>query len=200
VVAATLAVAVIVAGAIVWARDDFGDSGEKVVTASPRPTSGTATPDVTTTSASGGYQPCSDVASSPREFDAAGGRYAVDLIEVDSARRSVAFDVIQFLVGDAAAEAYHRDVPEDPLGPPGDYYIVNDNPKVRDAPVDLDVDVRLVRLPDDADADLDAASFEELPSYLAEFGSGDEGQRLSNPFWLTFVDGTVTEICEQYVP
>lgn len=47
------------------------------------------------------------------------------------AGRTLTVDVIQFLTGREAEEAYHRDHPEDPLGPPNDYYILTVNPRLR---------------------------------------------------------------------
>src|SRR4051794_16870803 len=46
--------------------------------------------------------------SSPAIFDAAHGTYAVYLTGIDPGSRTLSYDVIQFLVGDQAAEAYHR--------------------------------------------------------------------------------------------
>ncbi|MGH9268312.1 MAG: hypothetical protein ACRD0D_09055, partial [Acidimicrobiales bacterium] len=93
----------------------------------------------------------------------ADGRYAAYLVEAEVASHTLTFDVIQFLTGEAAAEAYRQDHPDDPEGPPNDYYIVNDDPGLRTEPVSKDVRVRLVRLGEDSDADLDPGTFEVLP-------------------------------------
>lgn len=166
----------------------------------PTTSSGTTASTDSATSIPGGDQRCSPGGSSPSEFDPTAGLYAVYLMGVDLGQRSVAFDVVQFLVGDAATDAYHRDFPSDPEGPPNDYYIVNANPTARSASVARDVEVLLVRLHEDGDADLDEGSFDELPSDVTENASSDDPRRSANPFWLTFDDGTVTRICEQYVP
>jgi hypothetical protein len=165
-------------------------------------TTTTTTPSAssTTSATSPPDESCSGGRSSPSTFDAAGGRYAVILRSLDVDERMIGFDVIQFLLGDDAVDAYHEDFPEDPEGPPNDYYIVNDNPLVRQAPVDPDVLVRLVRLQEDGSADLDPGTFEELPGYLTAYQLDDPPQLSYNPFWLTLEDGSVTEICEQYVP
>jgi len=126
-------------------------------------------------------------------FDDAAGTYAANITEVDSASPSVSFDVVQWLSGQDAIDAYHEDNPSDPDGPPNDYYIVNDSEQVRTAPIADDATVWLVRLATDSDAAVDPGTVEELPGYL------DAGFE-SDVYWLTFDDGEVTEICEQYRP
>jgi hypothetical protein len=143
---------------------------------------------------------CTTLVSSPAQFDPQRGQYAVYLTALSAEHRTVGFDVIQFLGGEDAKRAYHRDVPDDPDGPPNDYSIVNDSAAVRQAPVGSDVTVRLVRLHDDGSADLNPGTFDELPTYLSGYRPPD-GKRLStNPFWLSMDGGVVTAICEQYVP
>lgn len=144
--------------------------------------------------------PCSVTGTSPRVYDPAAGQYAVALTGLDVPERSISFDVIQLLDGEAANEAYYRDFPDAPPGGvPNDVYSINEGPTVRTASVAADVVVRLVRLREDADADLDAGTFDELPAYV-DYWNPDGPRRSANPFWLTIRDGTVTDICEQYVP
>lgn len=165
---------------------------------SPGPTETTSTTTTTSTTALDD-QACSTGQSSPAQFEAESGQYAVYLTGVEVAGRRLSFDVIQFLVGDDAARAYHREVPDDPDGP-GDYYIANESKQVRQAPVGEGVRVRLVRLREDGDADLDPGTFEELPGYLAKDKPTGDPALSSNPFWLTLESGAVTDLCEQYVP
>lgn len=171
--------------------------GSETTTTSPTSSS---RPDTTVWTSEHPYTPCSVTGISPSVYDPAAGQYPVKLTGVDVPDRSVSFDVIQLLVGDAANEAYHRDFPEDTLGVPNDVYSVNESPRVRTAPVAPDVVVRLVRLREDGNANLDAGTFEELPAYLAEYQVPEEPWLSGNPFWLTLRDGAVTDICEQYVP
>lgn len=166
---------------------------------SPGPTETTSTTTTTSTTALDD-QACSTGQSSPAQFEAESGQYAVYLTGVEVAGRRLSFDVIQFLVGDDAARAYHRDVPDDPEGPPNDYYIANESKQVRQAPFGADMRVRLVRLREDSDPDLDPGTFAELPAYLAQDEPSDQLALSSNPFWLTVEGGAVTDLCEQYVP
>lgn len=127
------------------------------------------------------------------------GRHAAYLTGIEVDNRTLTMDVIQFLTGPQAVDSYHRDNPADPDGPPNDYYIVNENPRLRTLPVAADVRVRLVRLHEGGGAELKPGAWEELPSYLAHYP--DELGRLSgNPFWITVVAGRITTIEEQYIP
>ena len=121
------------------------------------------------------------------------------LTGIEASTRLLRFDVVQFLVGPAATAAFQSAHPEETDGPPNDYYIANTSTQIRGATVSPTAAVWLVKLATTASADLKTATFDELPSYLA--GSPSEAGHLSsNPFWLTMHAGTVTEICEQYVP
>ena len=121
------------------------------------------------------------------------------LTGLDVSPPALHFDVVQFLVGSAAATAFHKEHPEETDGPPNDYYITNANTQVRVAMVSPNAAVWLIRLEATGSTDLKAATFSELPSYFA--GSPAEpGHLSSNPYWLTMHAGAITEICEQYVP
>jgi hypothetical protein len=127
------------------------------------------------------------------------GRPASYLHGLDTNARTITIDVVQFLTGQAATEAYRHDHPDDPDGPPNDYYIVNANPRLRTLPVASHVEVQLVRLHEGGGTDLDPGTWEELPTYLDAYPTEDA--RLSwNPFWITVHSGEVTAIEEQYIP
>lgn len=159
-------------------------------TATPSPATPTPAPTAPATTAR------SPSVAGPQLAD---GRHPAYLHELDVAGRTVTVDVIQFLTGEEAVEAYQSEYPEDPEGPPNDYWIRNVNPRLRTLPVARPVDVQLVRLQEDADADLDPGTWEELPGYLADGPPGDE--RLSaSPYWLTVENGMVTALEEQFLP
>lgn len=136
--------------------------------------------------------PAPFASSSHAQFDDAAGTYAATVESVDAAAQTVSFDVVQWLVGQDAVDAYHQDHPDDPEGPPNDYYVVNVNQTVRTAPIGDDATVALVRLHDDGNADVGPGTVDELPSYL-----GVTSMRI---WWLTFDDGQISGICEQYTP
>ena len=127
------------------------------------------------------------------------GRHASYLRGLDTDARTITIDVVQFLTGQTATDAYRQDHPDDRAGPPNDYYIVNANPRLRTLPVASHVEVQLVRLHEGGGTDLDPGTWEELPTYLDAYPTEDA--RLSwNPFWITVHSGEVTAIEEQYIP
>jgi hypothetical protein len=197
----TLTISLAVALALTSCESTVETASKQEASSSSMSSSATTTSTVTTSAHGDPDAPCSPGGSSPARFNPAAGTYAVYLTAVDPGRRMLSFDVIQFLVGEEAATAYHRDVPDDPDGPPNDYYIVNENGQVRESAISTDARVRLVRLREDSDADLDPATFEELPAYLENSPRPEGATALSaNPYWLTVKDNVVVDLCEQYVP
>ena len=144
------------------------------------PTTGAA-PTATATTANAGL-------GGPSAAVLADGRHAGYLTGLDLTARTVSFDKIDFLTGDAAKKEWKKQNPaagED--GPPNDYMIVNNNPLLRTLPLAGSVDVRI--------ADL-TTGLVMKKSTLAALPK----QRSTSPYWLTVTDGQVTAIEEQYVP
>jgi hypothetical protein len=130
------------------------------------------------------------------------GRSPVYLTKIDVAKRTITFDLIDFLTGDAAKKAWQKANPgsgED--GPPNDYFIVNDNPKLRTLPVADPVEFKVV---DQANVDGTAnktIAFGGATAYFLSIKPDQSDHRLSwDPFWITVVDGVVTTIEEQFLP
>jgi hypothetical protein len=109
---------------------------------------------------------------------------------VDAVAGSVTFNVVQWRSSDDARREWAKDHPDEPDGPPNDYLIVDESDQVRTAPVDPDVEVLLTV---EHAASLQPDSFDGLARYLAGEFPGDT-------YWLTFDDGRITAICEQYRP
>jgi hypothetical protein len=181
---------------------DGGDDDEGAAKPDETTTTSTvaaASSTTTTAAGPGATAPCTNFPeSSPAQFDAKGGRYAVYLTKLDVGKRIVGFDVIQFLGGEAAAQAYKKDNPGTTDGPPNDYYVVNESKTVREASVGQSVEI--VILGDDP-AEQKEVTLAEVPAHLAKSTPSEPGMQLSTyPYWLTVADGTVNEICQQYVP
>lgn len=157
-------------------------------------TASTASPTTTTPPADqpAGACPAPFASSSPAQFDDSTGTYAATIESVDAAAPTISFDVVQWLVGQVAVDAYHQDHPDDPEGPPNDYYVLNISETVRTAPIAADAPVFLVRLHEDGNADVGPGAVDELPSYLAATSMG--------VWWVTFDAGEVAQVCERYVP
>jgi hypothetical protein len=154
----------------------------------------TSEPDAEGTSTTGAASTTSPAAESLLED----GRHPVFVKSVDVAGRTVEFDLIQFLTGDEAIAAHDEDHPDDPGGPPNDYYIVNDNPRLRRLPVTDDVEV--IVLDWEGGFEPQTTAFADLPALLAAYTWDDTGETMRGPFWLTVENGTITAIEEQYIP
>lgn len=108
----------------------------------------------------------------------------------------VTLDYIQFLVGDEAAEAAAARGDESP--PPNDYYIINDNPKLREYPVQQGITVEVMYAADQTFMP------EGVTVSLADWTAGMTGPMLnyytSTYYIVTVTDGTITELSQQYLP
>lgn len=105
-------------------------------------------------------------------------------------------DYVQFLTGAeaAAAAAAHGD--ESP--PPNDYYVVNDNPRLREFPVQRGITVRVVSRPDGT---VTPAGYDmPLAEWVARLTGPDSRWFLGHLYWVTITDGTITAIEQQYLP
>lgn len=119
-------------------------------------------------------------------------------VAIKGGKTSVSADFAQFLTGDAAAKSAAAHGDESP--PPNDYYIANDNKKVRTLPVKSGIKITLTAL-DDGTSDPEGykVSLEKWAGYYAA-PTADTGGITDGPYWFTITDGVVTAIEEQYTP
>jgi hypothetical protein len=105
----------------------------------------------------------------------------------------ISFDIVQWLVGEEADDAYRAET-GDPSGVPNDYFILNESDQVRTARVSDDAEIWLSGLRGNSDnvGNPFLASFPELVDASEE--------PLYQPFWLTFDEGEIVGVCEQYTP
>jgi len=105
-------------------------------------------------------------------------------------------DYIQFLTGDEAATAAAERGDESP--PPNDYYIVNDNTRLREFLVQEGVSVVTV-VQDDGTSDPSGHAL-PLTDWIERL-SGPAGSAFTSSFyWLTVSSDTITTIEQQYLP
>jgi len=105
-------------------------------------------------------------------------------------------DYIQFLTGDEATTAAAEHGDESP--PPNDYYVVNDNPRLREFPVAPGITVRVVA---NADGAVTPGGYDmDLDDWLAAITGPDANAYLANFYWVTITDDTITAIEQQYLP
>jgi hypothetical protein len=128
--------------------------------------------------------------SSRADFDPRSGQYAVYLYGVNSTTQTVAFDVVQFLVGDDAARAYHEENPTDPNGPPNDYQIVNALKHTDEAVVAGAIRIFV------------SGSAGALgPSSLTDLPNSPRGRHPGyGLFYMTFSNGRISDMCQKYTP
>jgi hypothetical protein len=127
----------------------------------------------------------------------ADGRHAAYLTRLDVGKKTLSFDKIDFLTGDAAKKAYLKQNPGETDGPPNDYLIVNDNRLLRTLPV---ADAATIAIVDTSSGSLSSkkTTLAALPGY---FASEKGGKYLwHDPFWLTVKNGQIRKIEEQFLP
>lgn len=199
--------AVVIAALALFALDGDGERDGDAPD-EPAPTTATSAPASTEPEEPGTSAPSSTTATAttapdttePSGTDLEDGRHAVYLVEVDVQGRTVEFDVIQFLGGQEAEDAYYRENPDAPPGgPPNDFYIVNENPRLRRLPVTGDVEVTVL----DWENSYAPRSipFDGLASHVdnSPVPREDDGT-WPIPVWLTVDDGRITEVEEQFIP
>ncbi len=105
-------------------------------------------------------------------------------------------DYIQFLTGGEANDAAAAHGDESPV--PNDYYIVNDNPKIREFPIQPGIPVVVVTTPDGL-SDPDGHTI-SLPEWIAALSGPHANAFKAGFYWVTITNGTVTAIEAQYLP
>jgi hypothetical protein len=111
---------------------------------------------------------------------------------------TVELDYAEFLTGASAAKAAAARGEESP--PPNDYFIVNDNKKLRTFKIAANAKVRLVS---SADGTSDPAGYDSTVERWANHFAAptDENWSIRNAgYWFVIEDGVVVEVREQYTP
>ena len=120
----------------------------------------------------------------------------VESVRTEAGATILTVDYIQFLTGDEAAAAASERGDESP--PPNDYYIVNDNTRLREFAVQAGISVVTV-VNDDGTSDPGGHEL-SLTEWVARL-SGPNGDAFRYSFyWLTVSGDTITTIEQQYLP
>ncbi len=119
-------------------------------------------------------------------------------VTIKGGKTTISADFAQFLTGKAAADSATAHGDESP--PPNDYYIANDNKKLRTLPVKSGIKVSLTAL-DDGTSDPEGykVSLSKWAGYYAA-PTPDTGSITGGPYWITITNSVVTAIEEQYTP
>jgi hypothetical protein len=105
-------------------------------------------------------------------------------------------DYVLWLTGQEAIDAAAAHGDESP--PPNDYYVVNDNPKIREFPIQSGIPVTVVTN-DDGTSDSEGHTI-TLAQWVAALSGPNADAFKATIYWITITDGTVTAIEAQYVP
>jgi len=119
-------------------------------------------------------------------------------IDLNASPATMVFDLAYFLTGDEANAAAAERGDEVPV--PNDYYIVNDNPKLRMLQVSPNVDIELVDWKNCCDRVFKPNWQKFQDSFaLDEPPAGRYKGKFTN-YWVTVNGGEVVQIQEQFVP
>jgi hypothetical protein len=121
------------------------------------------------------------------------GRSASYIKSVDVGARTVTFDLIVLLEGDAATKEWVKTHPDEPDGPPEGYLITNDNTRLRTVPLSPQVIVKVIDLNAADPSARKPIKLANLPKHLAA------ERNAGLPYWLTVEHGQVTLMEEQYL-
>ncbi|MGH2678894.1 MAG: hypothetical protein ACRDG8_00170 [Actinomycetota bacterium] len=193
--AAVLALLSIGAGALIALSDDDERAADRGPTPSPTATSTTPSTSSTTRtpvpSASAASAP--PASESPILEDGRHFVYVTRAARLEDGSATVTFDLAYFLVGDEAEEAAAAHDDEFV----NDFYIVNDNQRLRTLPLADEVRVRY--FPIGQCCEMQRGDMDAWLESIRETSQTDyEGMDV--PWWLTIEDGTVTRIEQHFLP
>lgn len=124
--------------------------------------------------------------------DLADGRHYALLQALDTTKRVLTVDVVQFLTGEEAEKAAREDGEE-----AFDYYVRNQNPKLRD----LTFAARMTIVTNTITAEESGSSSKDVTITLAELASYVKNGRAKGAlFWFDLKGGVVVRLHEQYTP
>ena len=180
------------------------DEGAGGTTSSTGTSGPTAITGVTGTAPTGATAPTGPSGTSPEPSlppELEDGEHFGFIESVDVAGETSVFDLAYFLTGEEANQAAAEHGSETPV--PNDYFIVNDNPKLRTLVLAPGVELAMLDWNNCCDEFIDG----DLAAFAEAIEAGEpvtvDGQLYYgslSPYWLTVEGGLVTRIEEQYLP
>jgi hypothetical protein len=166
---------------------DAAVSGDATITA------GEATQTISSEPEGGDYDPDYDPNAYPPVIEQQTG--AIVGVAATGGSYVLSIDFVQFLTGTEAADAAEAHGDEVPAN---DFYVVNDNPKVREYPMQAGLTVRVTT---NANGTVDPAGhYMSLADWASAVnGSGGDAYQ-SGTYILTITNGVVTAIEQLYLP
>ena len=163
----------------------------------PAPTSATRSPKPTDTPSP---SPSPIATGEPGGDTLPDGRYFVQLTDIQGGEEGpllLQYDLAYFLTGDEANQAAEDRGLETPV--PNDYFIVNDNPKLRLTPLEGVYSVKYIPEGSGLSSPVKAHEAQFL-GWMGETVQTDFPPKDTSWWWITIENGSVTKIEQQYLP
>ena len=128
------------------------------------------------------------------------GRYCVQLTDIQGGEEGpllLQYDLAYFLTGEEANQAAADRGLETPV--PNDYFIVNDNPKLRLTPLEGVYSVKYIPEGSGLSSPVKAHEAQFL-GWMGESVQTDFPPKDTSWWWITIENGSVTKIEQQYLP
>jgi hypothetical protein len=163
----------------------------------PAPTSETSSPTPTDKPSP---TPSAIATDEPSGDTLPGGRYFVQLTDIQGGEEGpllLQYDLAYFLTGEEANQAADDRGLETPV--PNDYFIVNDNPKLRLTPLEGVYSVKYIPEGSGLSSPVKAHEAQFL-GWMGESVQTDFPPKDTSWWWVTIENGSVTKIEQQYLP
>ena len=163
----------------------------------PAPTSATRSPKPTDTPSP---TPSPIATGEPGGDTLPDGRYFVQLTDIQGGEEGpllLQYDLAYFLTGEEANQAAENRGLETPV--PNDYFIVNDNPKLRLTPLEGVYSVKYIPEGSGLSSPVKAHEAQFL-GWMGETVQTDFPPKDTSWWWVTIENGSVTRIEQQYLP
>lgn len=164
---------------------------------SPAPTSATRSPKPTEAPSP---TPSAIATGEPGGDTLPDGRYFVQLTDIQGGEEGpllLQYDLAYFLTGEEANQAAEDRGLETPV--PNDYFIVNDNPKLRLTPLEGVYSVKYIPEGSGLSSPVKAHEAQFL-GWMGETVQTDFPPKDTSWWWVTIENGSVTKIEQQYLP
>ena len=163
--------------------------------------SGTASGSSATTSASASASASASPTSQASPLIEDGRNFAfIKRVDAKADPPTITYDLAIFLSGDEANQAAKEHGDETPV--PNDYYVINDNPRLRTVPLAADARLALVDWNHCCDPTFEGV-LSDFARAFEEGGITVDGHRYMgnlSSYWLVAKDGVIVRIEEQYTP
>jgi hypothetical protein len=180
----------------------LGTGGDEQAAVSPTATTPAPTPETSSPTPTDKPSPTpSAIATDEPSGDTLpGGRYFVQLTDIQGGEEGpllLQYDLAYFLTGEEANQAADDRGLETPV--PNDYFIVNDNPKLRLTPLEGVYSVKYIPEGSGLSSPVKAHEAQFL-GWMGESVQTDFPPKDTSWWWVTIENGSVTKIEQQYLP